>query len=52
MILDDLGVREESERKALEYSDAAIASLDKLGLQAKWRNELARIATFAAQRSA
>ncbi len=51
-ILDDLGVREESERKALEYSDAAIASLDKLGLQTKWRNELARIATFAAQRSA
>ena len=51
-ILDGLGVREESERKALEYSDAAIASLDKLGLRPKWRNEFAQIATFAAQRSA
>ena len=51
-LLEALGAREESERKALEYADAAIASLDKLALRAKWRNDFGQIATFAAQRRA
>ena len=51
-LLESLGAREESERKALEHADVAIASLDKLDLRAKQRDEFAQIATFAARRRA
>ena len=51
-LLEALGAKEESERKALEHADAALASLDKLDLRAKQRNEFGQIATFAAQRRA
>ena len=51
-LLERLGVREESERVATRNADAAIASLDSIGLSAKWRSELAGIASFAADRSA
>ena len=51
-LLEALGAREESERKALEHADAAIASLDQLSLRAKQRNDFGKIATFAAQRRA
>ncbi len=51
-LLEHLGVREESERVAMSHADAAIASLDSIGVSAKWRSDLASIASFAADRSA
>jgi geranylgeranyl diphosphate synthase type I len=50
-LLEALGAKDESERRALDHAEAAIVSLDKLDLPTRQRNEFAQIATFAAHRS-
>lgn len=49
-LLERLGAREESERTAHEYAEAALASLESVSLQPQRRRELEELARFAAQR--
>ena len=51
-LLEEIGARDESERAARDHAEAAVASLAGLSLRPRRRQELGRLARFAAQRRA
>ncbi len=51
-LLEEIGARDESERAAHDHAEAAVASLAGLSLRPRRRQELGRLARFAARRRA